>query len=171
MPPRYRLEHEVVLNEFLNFDQVGTYQLVVTFGGRIEPQERTARLVVPSTRSFELTMGPRDEAVLGRICRVLLSGAASANAQERIPAVRRIAWIRDDAAVPCIRQAIELDYSSGALWDALLRIGSPAAGEAIEALAGSSDPGLSALAKARLVEFRRRRRPESLPERIRFGGG
>ena len=71
--------------------------------------------------------------------------------------MRKIAWIRDDAAVPCIRQAIELDYSSGALWDALLHIGSPVAGEAIEALAQTSNAELAALAKARLVEFRRRR--------------
>ena len=67
--------------------------------------------------------------------------------------MRKIAWIRDDAAVPCIRQAIELDYSSGALWDALLHIGSPAAGEAIEALTQTSNAELAALAKARLVEF------------------
>ena len=157
MPPHFRLEHEVVLDEFLTFNQLGAHRLVVTFGGRIEPRDPNARVTVPRSRAFTVNVDPRDEQRLVQLCRTWLTDVTNLNAQQSIRAMRRIAWIQDDVAAPCIRSAIELDHSFEPLWAALVRLGSARARSALEELTRNPDPGLAATARIRLSEFDRRR--------------
>jgi len=152
-PLRGHLEHQVVLNHFLQFDEVGAYSLTVDFRGRVEPRDPQAFLIAPVQRTFRIVVVPRDPDRLSRFCAAALAELRGPITPVRLFAAKRLAHVTDPIAVPYLRQAVELDLGYLSLWDGFLRIGTSEARNALAELARSANPAVANPARNALARF------------------
>ena len=139
----------IVLNEWFNFDRVGTYQinLSVSPSGDSPPAE----MQVPET-SLTLTVLPRDEASLASACAdLVITLRDSKSFVARRTAATALARVDDPAAVPFLAEALKQRDFRPLLIEALVHLNTPDAVKALVSASRSSDEETSRLARAALL--------------------
>ena len=161
--PNRRWASQLTLDEWLDFSQVGTHHVEITFDGVIAALDGHPVVLqadgsvvlngqpvsVQRTGSFAVEVLPRDEAVLRSRCEGWLSAATNAAApQFQSQAQAALAHVIDPIAIPYLARAIEkgnMDFAP------LARIGGPEAEAALLQLAQSRDEKVAAVAKSFLA--------------------
>ncbi len=147
--PRDRYTQQLFLNAWDAFDQVGPYRIAINLTSPVKAEQGGAVVETSAKAGVELTVLPRDERVLQRICSRLAGVAATTtNAAERIDAARALSYISDPVAVPCVRSVTAAtDRVDWILIPGLLRIANPDAQALLQDLASSDKFERAALAR------------------------
>jgi len=154
--PKKRMKLVVVLDEWLTFPTVGTYEVDVEFIG---PVTSGSGASVPVDRHYHQTVvvGPRDPERLKQRCEEWLKRASTARiAEDQFSALRALQYTVDPVAVSFLVTAIERKQTAE-LVDTLRRIGNPAAISALQRLTQNSDASVRTAATTALAAGRGRR--------------
>jgi hypothetical protein len=127
----------IVLNQWAEFSEVGSYQVAVHFGGAISGK---AGASINGARDWSghIEVRPRDAEALRRTCREFLRVARANEDGRRGRALTALAQTRDVEAIPFILEAASIEGSTD-LIEGLVRIGGAGARRALEQLSVSSD--------------------------------
>lgn len=138
----------VVLNEWLNVEQIGIYKLT------LESNQATAT-VVPT--ALTIVVKPADADTLRRHCDELadmLPVRRTGDPQlTRVAARTQLIWFRDPIVVPCLERAINIAQDP-VFFDGLVAIGTVEARDAIVRLTQHRVDYIAAEAKNALARFR-----------------
>jgi hypothetical protein len=152
-PPVSRI---IVLDAFLDFPTPGAYEVTVKFTGSVQHGPNVELDLLRET-TFHLTLLPRDEGVLRRLCEDLMPLVLRQKgvSQDQKEAAERLAFIRDPVAVPYLRRGVDAESSAYDLMlEALVRIGTPAAREALVELTGHGADWIAAAARRALARVK-----------------
>ena len=147
------VRHAIVLSRWLDFSEVGTYQLTVDFSGSVRA---TSSSVVPMNRSvsFRISVLPGDEAALTATCRNLLSEALSPAPLIYLDAIDALTTVRDPVAIPALVQVAEYGRRVSQTIEAIRLIGGAEAKDALRRLSGSPNVQVAAMALHALDQIR-----------------
>jgi hypothetical protein len=137
-------KQELLLNAWLTFDQVGTYQLLITI-----PEQLSPRNGLPLSSSVSVQVTPRDVYVLleraSKLTEVILT---SKLAQEQLDAERALARIIDPDVVPYLKTILEhTPVSDSVILAALGRVGTVEAMNILNQAASSANAERAAIAR------------------------
>jgi hypothetical protein len=150
---RQRYEHWLVLNEWLTFDQIGTYQLTIRFSGTLTNSAGRRISVNPMSHSFEVF--DRDEQALRNRCAALVREAIHSDGlPEEQRAATALSFVEDPVAIPYLAELVNNDRSLQTALDGLLRIGGPLARKIVEQVAADVNPAKAILGKAALARIK-----------------
>ena len=124
----------VVVNQYLDLNQTGVYDLTVRFDGTVKAESGT-NVAVPRTLEENVRVLPRDESALARVCRELAISATEVSVDRRQRAVAALTSINDPVVIPYLVQAAQAEVTGTAEIEALVRLGEPEARKALETLA------------------------------------
>jgi hypothetical protein len=127
-----RYQQQIVITEWIEFAEVGQYNLSVTYQGRVQPG-----VVASRHHTLSIRVLPRDVGRLQQRCADLLREASDAQSDEARIAAAALASVRDSVAVPFLVALAERDYWVGIAVGGLERIGSSEARRGLERLATS----------------------------------
>jgi len=159
LAPRQKMKIVVVLDEWLRFSAVGTYEVNIEFIG---PVTSRSGAPVPVQREYRQTLevGPRDPERLRTRCEEWLKVASTARVvDDQESALRALQFTIDPVAVPFLVAAIERRQKTE-LVDTLRRIATPDARSALQRLAQSTDASVRTAAITALGAGRGRRSGE-----------
>jgi hypothetical protein len=98
--------HELLLNDWLRFDQIGTYEVTI----RLTEPIRTAsgeNVKTPPATQFQLRVGPHDPHALRQVCQRLADTVMlGETAEERLNAARALSHVADPAVLPFVREIL-----------------------------------------------------------------
>lgn len=148
----------MVLDEWIEFDVVGTYSLRVRFLGSVETDERV-QIDVRRDHAFRVVVSPRDTDRLEELCRSLERRLAQPLGHpDHGQAAQELVAVRDPVAIPYLERAaareIGLPRNRPSLTEALATIGTPEARQALERLSGHPTAWVAASAKAALARIK-----------------
>jgi len=148
----------LLLNEWLEWSRPGMYALRVHFGGTISTSVGDVLEIVRDyALPFRLRPGVPGE--LSRVAESLLKKATlSSAAQDRIEAARSLSFMRDPAALPCLRRLALLRLWPGDAIAGIERVGTEEASRILTELSGSTDPDIASRAKASEARLKSRRK-------------
>jgi hypothetical protein len=154
----------LLLNEWYEFRQIGTYRIQMTLLDDPFVTSGAADADRPSTE-FSVVIGPRDPAQLERVCQELADRAiGGATLEESMDAANALSYIRDPLAVESLVRVLQ----EGSLVehyavDGLGRIGSPEAIAALEAAQGHPDEEVRAAVR-RVLDVLQGRPQQGAPD-------
>jgi hypothetical protein len=144
----------VDLNRWFRFDKTGTYRIDITVSPISSPKEPFSYTILNNSVSLDLTVLPRDEQSLELACSDLLartedlrtpSGAATA--------ARALSNVNDPVAVPFLVSAMKGNEFKGLMIDALARLKTDQAIQALLSASRSNDPETRSLAHSALISL------------------
>lgn len=137
--PFSEYKQPILLNDWFDFLQVGTYQLDVRFRGSFASQVQTFQ--ISQTESVQIEVRPFDERLLRARCENLLRGLQSgATAKQWTENAQALAAVNHPIAVEYLNRAIEIGHLAELFAiEALERIGGDAAARALEEAAANGD--------------------------------
>jgi hypothetical protein len=148
----------LLLNDWFNFEEVGTYRIEVA----LSPLSASASAVLrmPDT-VLSLSVLPRHEAALRAACAALaVSVKASKSHQCAEIAARALGKVDDPAAVPYVAEVLSVRRFATIMISALARLNTPDAIDALVAASKSSDPEIGSLARATLSALKKTKTPQ-----------
>jgi hypothetical protein len=142
----------VVLSEWFNFEKTGKYRIEVEVAPHSYSQEPFSYHLQNSQATLTLTVLPRDEASLRSACAHLLAGMRDMPTSPiTLTAAQALSRVNDPVAVPFLAEGMKAKGFERLMIDALVRLGTEDAINAIVAASHSSDPETRTLASAALV--------------------
>lgn len=147
--PGARHEAELVLNDWVDFSQLGTHRLDVEFIGSVESTAGAVNVRRNWTSTLEAL--PRDVQRLREVAEALVRQVQSPNAAPAFLAARKLMHLRDPVAVPYLRRVLEErkgTWVDPIVIHALERIGNDDARAALLKASSSEDPFTSKAAFA-----------------------
>jgi hypothetical protein len=144
----------VALNDWFVFEKIGTYQIEVNLSSRSSPKERFSYEIRGKPSSLALIVLPRDEHSLKSACADLLARAQDLHSSsEALTAAKALSKVDDPIAVPFLVEAMKGDEFKGLMIDALARLKTDQAIQALLSASRSSDPETRNLAHSALVSL------------------
>lgn len=143
----------IVLNRWLDFSEVGSYELTVRFDGTVQTASGNAVQMVREWR-HTITVTPRDVAELAGVASELRDVAMSSTGEGQRRAVMSLAYLTDPVAIPYLRDVVIANHHIGIAVAGIERIGGSAAAEVLTGLAANPDPEIAAFARAALRRIR-----------------
>ena len=144
----------VALSEWFNFEKVGTYQIEANLSSRSSPKERFSYNIRSNPSSLSLTVLPRDEKSLEAACADLLVRAQDLHSfTGALTAAKALSKVNDPVAVPFLAKAMGRKGFEGLMIDALARLNTKEAVDALSAASRSNDPETKSLAHAALASL------------------
>jgi hypothetical protein len=141
-----------VLNQWVDFESVGTYRITVRFGGTIRAGSGVSLDGVLRNQTLMVTVGPRDEGVLRRKALLLLQEAGGRGPGKNL-AAQQLSYMSDPALVPILERGT-VELVNGAYCQTLGRIGTAEARQALERLAQVSIPSVGNPCKEALLKMK-----------------
>jgi hypothetical protein len=106
--PKEKISHQLLLNDWLPFDQVGAYEISIALSEPIRTQNGTL-VETPTATEFRLNVGPHDRSELEAICRRLTDTIIGSRlAEERMNSARALSWIADPVVLPFIEEIMSV---------------------------------------------------------------
>jgi hypothetical protein len=134
-----------VLDEWLDFSSVGTYELTARFVGQVRSVSGEL-LDVQRNWQWKITIKPRDVTALERTCADLARRTRSVNAAEQLRASRILSFVKDPVAVRYLQEVASADRGAGVAIQGLERIGGTEAREALQLLSKHTNRDIAAMA-------------------------
>jgi|SRR5882724_4024608 len=141
----------VVLSDWFDFEKIGDYQIEVTLPSL---SDSSSYSVASTQLRLDLSVHPRDDVSLESSCAGLLvrtqdmhSSAAASTA------AKALASVKDSAAVPYLAAATKSKVFASMMIDALARLKTEEAIEALISVSRSKDPEARTLARSALVSL------------------
>ena len=156
LPPGEKYVQRLLLNEWYEFPEIGSYQIKMTLLADPFVVSGVANADRPSTE-FSVDIGPRDPAQLERISRKLADTAiGAATLEESMQAANALSYIQDPVAVPSLARVLQ----QGSLVeqyavDGLGRIGTPEAIAALEAAQNHPDEDVRGAVRAMIERLQK----------------
>jgi hypothetical protein len=144
----------VPLTDWFDFEKIGTYQIEVSLSPSSLEKERFSYDIRSSPTSLSLTVLPRDERALESICADLLGRTqALHSAGAALSAARALSKVNDPVAVPFLASAMKGNEFKGLMIDALARLKTKEALDALIAASRLDDPETKTLARGALASL------------------
>jgi hypothetical protein len=156
--PLQRYSNEVLLNEWLRFDQSGQYELQIEFAGAIyDSAGKSTR--IERRVSVDILVSARDEQLLRNACDDLARRVEqSEHWDEAHNAAKALASINDPVAIDYLHRVVRADKLVDLVGiSALERIGGDAAVHALRQEATNRHPDTASAARAALSRLGARR--------------
>lgn len=149
--PNDTASHDLLLNDWLSFDQLGLYEISIRLTQPIETQSGVL-LETPTATRFTLLVGPADQATLRSVCgRLSEKILQSPRAEDRLDAARALSYVRDPVVLPFMRKVMASTNKQDAiLIDGLVRLGDAGAKALLNEVLLSKDEERAALARSGL---------------------
>lgn len=148
--PHSQYSQRVVLDEWIEFDVVGAYVLLVRFSGSVDT-DGSVQTDVRRDYVFSVVVLPRDPGRLEELCRSLESRLAQPQGlPDHRQAAQELAAVRDPVAIPYLERAAAREVSLPKIYETLAAIGTPEARQALERLSRHPTAWVAANAKAAL---------------------
>lgn len=148
----------ILLNDWFNFDKVGTYQISVSVPSL--SNSPAGETQVPET-PLTLNILPRDQASLASACADLLIRLRDSKSFDvRRTAAKALAKVDDPSAVPFLAEALKQRDFKPLIIEALAHLNTPDAVKALFSASRSSDAETSRLARAALTALGKTEPPQ-----------
>src|SRR5580704_5804424 len=142
----------VALTDWFNFDEIGTYQIEVNLSSSSSAKERFSYTIQGNRTLLSLRILPYDEGSLVAACADLLNRIQDLHSHRgSAAAAKALSKINDAAAVPFLAAAMKENEFKSLMIDALARLKTQDAVEALVAATRSDDPETRNLAHAALA--------------------
>jgi len=152
VPPGAESVGSVSLNSWFRFDKTGTYRIDITVSPTSSPREPFSYIILNNSVSLDLTVLPRDEQSLKSACSDLLTRMEDLRSASRaVTAARALSKVNDPVAVPFLVSAMKGNEFKGLMIDALARLKTDQAIQALVSASRSSDPETRSLAHSALI--------------------
>ena len=139
--PNGQFSQTLVLNNWLPFDQSGSYQVEIQIVAPMTTASGTT-VSAPASDTIQIDIGERDAGALRSTCQrladiVVSPVATAAQADERFYAARALGYVTDPVAVPIFRSILDATtYEDAMVLEALRQIGTPEAVEVLQEMSG-----------------------------------
>lgn len=151
---------KLLVSRWYQFTKPGDYKLKFRPSG---PVRTASGETIPfSPQELTLSVGPRDPARLGEICRSLAKAAAGySNYAALREAADTLSFVQDPAAIPYLAQVLGYhNYVSEIAVNGLVRIGSPEALEVLRSNSTTAGPQLRMKIEGGIREIETRTQPQ-----------
>jgi hypothetical protein len=154
VPPGAASVGSVDLNSWFRFDKTGTYRIDITLSATSSPREPFSYTILNNSVSLDLTVLARDEQSLESACSDLLARTEDLRSPSRaVTAARALSNVNDPVAVPFLVAAMKGNEFKGLMIDALARLKTDQAIQALISASRSSDPETRSLAHSALISL------------------
>ncbi len=165
LQPGEEFSQPLVLNDWIDFDQPGDYQVELSLTTPIQFDD--GQSVDRARARAVLTILPFDSAALSRRCEALTQNSLSQNAAVAHRAVRFLSFVDDPLAVPYLKRILDSSFfGKETALQALAGIGNAEAVDALIESLGAGDEDIVAIARDQLGRVARRTNQEPLRGRI-----
>ena len=142
----------IALGEWFTFGKVGSYRIDVTVSPVSSLREPFSYTILNNSAVLDLTVLPRDEQSLERACAGLLARAQHLQSPSKaVAAAKALSRVNDPVAVPFLVEAMKEREFKGLMIDALARLRTNSAIDALISASQSSDQETKGLARSALA--------------------
>ncbi len=106
LKPNEKISHQLLLNDWLRFDQLGSYEIAIQLTGPILTASG-APVETSTATQFQLDVGRADPSTLQRVCQQLADTIiGSKSAEDSLNAARAISSISDPVVLPFMKEIL-----------------------------------------------------------------